>query len=352
MMVTCRKWWKARLLVTALIVCLIGAVWVNAMRWTRHDATVRPPQFVVFTFDGSKSLAMWKESREFAHVMQDHGVRIRFTYFMSGVYFVPTTMSTVYAPPRGRAGESSIGFGGTAEDIEARVQQVRLAQSEGHEMASHGNGHFNGQGWTVIEWTSELDQFARFVSAPEMHNDVKPRMEGFRAPLMAGSPMLRDALRREGYRYDASGVRRFNSWPGKEQGLWRFGLALRMIPSRRKMVMCMDYSFFETESGAKEDTAHASQFEQEMLDTYRAYFKETYAGNRAPMQFLQHFELFNDGAYWRALRRFAAEVCGLPEVRCATYRELADYLDQQTPETLRAFQYGKFPRGTAQAPWE
>ena len=33
------------------------------------------------------------------------------------------------------------------------------------------------------------------------------------------------------------------------------------------------------------------------------------------------------GAYNRALRRFLLATCGLPDVRCVSYRELVDWLD-------------------------
>ena len=36
----------------------------------------------------------------------------------------------------------------------------------------------------------------------------------------------------------------------------------------------------------------------------------------------------NGGAYWRALERFAGEVCVRPEVACISYR---DYLERTRP---------------------
>ena len=40
-----------------------------------------------------------------------------------------------------------------------------------------------------------------------------------------------------------------------------------------------------------------------------------------------HFETWNHRAYNRALTRFLLETCGLPDVRCVSYRELVDWLD-------------------------
>jgi hypothetical protein len=55
------------------------------------------------------------------------------------------------------------------------------------------------------------------------------------------------------------------------------------------------------------------------------------------------------GAYNEALKSFARAVCGLPEVRCVTYAKLADFMDQQTAETLAAYRRGDFAHVTTPA---
>ena len=81
-----------------------------------------------------------------------------------------------------------------------------------------------------------------------------------------------------------------------------------------------------------------------MLDTYLDYFRANYTGNRAPLHIGHHFNDYQRGAYREALKSFAAAVCGLPEVRCISYKALADILDKESPETLAAFQKGDFER--------
>ena len=44
------------------------------------------------------------------------------------------------------------------------------------------------------------------------------------------------------------------------------------------------------------------------------------------MQIGFHFTLMNDGAYWRALERFAGEVCVKADVDCISH---ADYVARQ-----------------------
>ena len=86
-----------------------------------------------------------------------------------------------------------------------------------------------------------------------------------------------------------------------------------------------------------------------MLQTYLDYFRSNYTGNRAPLNIGHHFFDYQDGAYKDALKSFARTVCGLPEVRCVSYAELADYMDQQNPATLEAYRKGDFPHATTPA---
>jgi hypothetical protein len=81
-----------------------------------------------------------------------------------------------------------------------------------------------------------------------------------------------------------------------------------------------------------------------MLATYLDYFHTNYTGNRAPLHIGHHFTAYQGGVYNEALKDFARRVCGLPEVKCATYGELADFMDKQKPEALTAYQAGDFPR--------
>ena len=84
-----------------------------------------------------------------------------------------------------------------------------------------------------------------------------------------------------------------------------------------------------------------------MLDTYLDYFKANYTGNRAPMHIGHHFTDYQSGAYRDALKTFARTVCGLPEVRCVTYKTLADFMDGlDMPDACRPYRAGDFPRAS------
>jgi hypothetical protein len=48
-----------------------------------------------------------------------------------------------------------------------------------------------------------------------------------------------------------------------------------------------------------------------------------------PLSIGHHFSLWNKGIYWTALQRFVLDVCTLPEVKCITHGQMAEWLNQQ-----------------------
>src|SRR6185437_13068087 len=169
------------------------------------------------------------------------------------------------------------------------------------------------------------------------------KVVGFRAPYLATGAGLYAALRHDGFRYDTSGISYPDQWAQKRDGLWRFNLVTLRIHGLGRSVLSMDYNFLVGQSHGHNDPRRAAIFKEQMLATYLDYFRTNYMGNRAPLNIGHHFEALQGGVYNEALKDFARRVCGLPEVRCATYSELADFMDAQTPETIAAWQKGDFP---------
>jgi hypothetical protein len=65
-------------------------------------------------------------------------------------------------------------------------------------------------------------------------------------------------------------------------------------------------------------------------ETYRTFWNavvSSYGGNRAPLSLGDHFETWESWAYDHALARFLFRACRLPDVRCASDRELVAWLD-------------------------
>lgn len=312
-----------------------------------------PPQFVMLAFDGSRSLDAWKRSRNFAKEMEKKGVNVRFTYFVSGVYFVSKDKRKLYNAPGGKGkGRSDIGWGGKAEDIGLRLEQVNLVYQEGHEIASHAVGHFNGSKWSEQDWGEEFEYFDKFLFEAHKINGLpgslvfdRDAIEGFRAPLLARSPGLYKVLAKDNFRYDTSKVASSNYWPRQENGIWNFPLA-SLTNSRGKNVLSMDYNFYYLHSRAKPNPRNAKRYEEDTYKTYMRYFQKNYNGNRAPIHIGHHFSAWNNGAYWNAMFRLAESVCGLPEVRCVTYSELADFMDLLSEEQINTYQQGNFPKSS------
>lgn len=336
---------------------LVAALFIASTVVTAAQAEVaRPPQFVVMSFDNCTEIERWRELAEFAVELNKNGERVRFTFFVSGANLIADANRMIYQGPRQRRGYSAINFGGAADDVRQRIEFMNALHRDGHEIASHAVGHFNGASWLTAEWSQEFGAFSDAVDKVTTHNGLPDtakfafasgRVVGFRAPYLAASPGLYPVLKAAGFRYDASRISPAAAWPDQIDGLWRFNLAPLKINSSGKGVLSMDYNFFVAQSGARADPRHQDLYREQMLNTYLDYFKANYAGSRAPLHIGHHFTFYQGGVYNEALKTFARTVCGLPEVRCTTYERLADMMDRLPPETLAAYRKGEFARAEA-----
>lgn len=294
------------------------------------SATPRPPQYVVISFDGANDIPQWERSRKLA---RETGAR--FTYFLSCVYLLSPENRDLYRGPKARPGRSNVGFAASREDVAGRLRQIWAARLEGHEIASHGCGHFDGKDWSAADWRSEFDAFSGILRDAWTINGIPfeptawrqfaaSEVVGFRAPYLSSSDALDRALADGGFRYDASRVSRGPAEAGEKGGVVRFSLPLIPEGPEARPVIAMDYNLFVRHSGGLERPSEAAAFEERALNAFSAAFEEQYQGDRIPLQIGFHFTLMNDAAYWRALERFARETCRLAEVRCVTYRELAE----------------------------
>lgn len=318
----------------------------------------RPPQFILLAYDGSYSLTAWEAIRGLAKKQQEEGKDTHFTFFASGVYFLQSSSKNLYHGPNHNPGRSDIGFGGSSTEIGSRIDEMNQAYSEGHEIGSHANGHFDGSKWSAADWTSEFDQFEKLIFDVFNINNINPArsvangwlfkksdIKGFRAPLLGTSPGMFQSLKDKDFSYDTSRVASTDYWPEKlATGLWNFPLASLKIAGTNKNTLSMDYNFYVAQSGAKADEANKVLYAQQMYDTYMTWFQKNYNGGRAPMNIGHHFSSWNGGAYFSAFSRFASKVCGLPEVRCVTYGEYIKWLDSQGPAKLASYKKGQFEK--------
>ena len=333
-----------------------------AVRHRRHPRPRRPPQFVVVSFDGSGGVRLWPYWRWIARRAHAH-----FTFFVSGVYLLDEARRSLYRPPRHSPGASDIGFAQPEGDISAptvvrgMLQQMTLAYAQGHEIGTHFNGHFcapyrgNVGEWTAADWRRELNQFDRLLFHVSDYNRIRPRVRlpfgpgevvGDRTPCLQGNlPVLYRVLARRGFRYDASRVGVLGDWPRREQGIWSVPLVEVPLVGHTFKVISMDYNLYANQTSAREAPLSAARgIEQETYATLWRAFRTSYYGNRAPLAWGNHFETWNHWAYDHALARFLVRACRWREVRCVSYRELADWLDAQPPRLLERFRAGRFPR--------
>ena len=315
----------------------------------KAEVLERPPQFVLISFDGSYADQFWKESFHLADQ-----TTARFSYFVSGVYFIQHKDHNAYQGPGHRLGSSDIGFGDdNLPDIQTRTENVWQALQRNFDIGSHANGHFDGGKWTEAEWFSEFTQFHRLVEkvfsfypsinesfSQNWESELHQKLKGFRAPLLAENAATERVLKKFNYLYDSSKVL-LHQWPYQmSDGIWNLGLSQIDLSGSGRHTIAMDYNIlygqcaghFNPQKGgecAQLNDSLLAQFEEQTYQSYIAAFLKSYYANRAPLSIGHHFSLFNRGIYWHALQRFVYAVCTQPEVKCITHSDMIGWLENQ-----------------------
>ncbi|MEV0491307.1 hypothetical protein [Streptomyces atratus] len=320
----------------------------------------KPPQFVVFSWDGvgGDSQKLFSHFREVGKKYHAN-----MTYFLSSVYMLPEEKRELYDPPKHNAGSSDIGFNDIG-GIRDTIAQIRGAWQDGDEIGTHFNGHFCGPDggvgtWSVAEWKREISQAKSFVkkwrtNVPDLVDekplpfDYDTELVGGRTPCLEGRKNMVAAARSMGFRYDSSGVNN-QVWPKKKDGVWDLSMQLVPVPGREFETLSMDYNFMFNQSGTtmQGDPDQYEHWGDQMRDGLIQAFDRAYEGNRAPLIIGNHFESWNGGAYMRAVEETIETVCTKEGVRCVSFRQLADWLDAQDPATLaelRTLDVGQAPK--------
>lgn len=298
------------------------------------------PQFVLISFDGSRAIDIWKMLAEFKDEMKAQGIHLNYTHFINAAYFLTEDNRNIYQPPGEPQGFTNIGVSEDLDHVRQRILEVNKAVADGDEIAVHTVGHLSGRYWSMDDWLKELGQFNNIMyGLPQLYsNDNMPALNlkpsdvvGFRAPYLDHDKSLYVALHslKPEFRYDSSEVGT-NDWPTRdEKGLWH--IPLGTMERNGRSVLAMDYNWYVQDSYTKDvikkGTDEWQKVYDETLAGLRRYFEENYKNGRVPVLVGYHFQTWNDGVYWEVLKTFARETCGKPEVRCGTFKELADYLD-------------------------
>ncbi|SOE17737.1 hypothetical protein SAMN05877838_2640 [Hoeflea halophila] len=299
------------------------------------QAEFRPEQLVLISFDGAHDNRLWERSLK----MADRS-GARFTYFLSCTFLMSKAQREAYKAPGYSAGRSNVGFAQDKAEALTRLEHIWSAYQAGHEIGSHGCGHFDGKDWSKSDWLYEFDQFNAALTGAWEKNDAETpsgwqqfatsAIKGFRAPYLATGDGLFAALESRGFAYDASTVSKGPVWPDFSRPTAHFALPLIPEGPKQRAIIAMDYNLFVRHSAAIETPSKSEEFEHRALEAFRAAFEAEYSGKRRPLQLGFHFVEMNGGAYWNALERFVEETCGRAEVACVTYQEAVTRLKAKT----------------------
>ncbi|MFF4606824.1 hypothetical protein ACFY12_29350 [Streptomyces sp. NPDC001339] len=315
----------------------------------RLEPGQKPPQFVVFSWDGAGEVGNGLFPR-FRKVASDHNASM--TFFLSGLYLLPESKKRLYRPPNNPVGNSAIGYL-TDPHIRETLKNLRAAWLEGHEIGTHFNGHFcDGKGsvehWTPAQWDSEIDQAMDFVTKWRTNTgftDLEPlpfdyskELVGGRTPCLKGQDNLLPTAKKRGWRYDASSPGGLQVWPDKKQGLWNFPLQGVPFPGLPTDVLSMDFNMMynQSKNSTKGPPANYPRWRKQATEAYIAGFKRAYETNRAPLFIGNHFEQWNGGIYMDAIEETIKHIADSKhkDVRMVSFRQLCDWLDAQDPQVL------------------
>ncbi|NNG35329.1 polysaccharide deacetylase [Nakamurella aerolata] len=316
----------------------------------------KPPQFIIFSFDGAGSHDKWEAFSKAAKPTDS-----RFVGFLTGIYLLETANKDAYTGPGHAKGKASIGFGGSRDEVVLEVEDLNKAYAAGHEIGTHFNGHFcsdnppGGDDWSTADWESELGQFFTFMKDWKKINGVgadapdlkvpTDAIKGGRTPCLEGDlKKLTPALKKFGMTYDTSKQQAPGMvWPTKVDGIWEFYMQDVYSPGFAKqgknpMVTAMDYNFWIKFNQGKEQPETAPELRKIVRGTYDYMYEQAFNGNRAPMLVANHFNNWNGDSFNAPALSFMKETCGKKDTICTTYQDVIAWMELQDPKVLADLQ--------------
>ncbi|OGS20611.1 MAG: hypothetical protein A2252_01020 [Elusimicrobia bacterium RIFOXYA2_FULL_39_19] len=253
--------------------------------------------YVVVSFDGCKELDKWQDIISFSKTND-----IKFTFFISAVYFIPQADKTIYFNPVNpiQEGVSNIGFGGTDQSVSQRKAYVLEAEALGSEIGSHLCGHFDAKTWDKEDWRIEFDEFAEicsFLTVP---------VKSVRFPYLAMNKYVYPVMGLHGFTsivsVDEDEFDKYNRVTINNEGENYSFLEFPMgsVQEGKSRVLMMDYNFFVHD---KNNGVNPQDIEQKTIDTYLKEAASAFAHNR-PLLISHHFSVNDfDNAYWNAMKK-------------------------------------------------
>lgn len=308
----------------------------------------KPPQFILFSFDGVGVGPNWDLFLETAKESNS-----RFTALMTGLYFLTDKARKKYTGPGHNPGESAIAFGGTKDEVKEEIAYLNRTWYDGHEMGTHFVGHFcagskyPGTKWTTADWNEELDQFFSLMTNWRKNTGIKDgedlafgpdAVKGGRTQCLEGTPKaLFPALLEHNMTWDSSFAAREPGiyWPTKDRGIWEFAVPYVYSPALKKRQTALDYNFWYSYNGAQNRPKDAPKIRRIVAKTYEYMYERAFEGNRAPLVIANHFNDWSGNAFNPATADFMRETCTKPETICATYQDVIAWMEMQDPAVLQ-----------------
>ncbi|MFT4088648.1 MAG: polysaccharide deacetylase, partial [Gordonia sp. (in: high G+C Gram-positive bacteria)] len=166
-------------------------------------------------------------------------------------------------------------------------------------------------------------------------------VKGGRTQCLEGSPAaLFPALRSFDMTWDSSMAADHPGifWPAKKQSIWEFAIPYVYSPGLRRRQTALDYNFWYSFNGAKNQPRTAPKLRRIVRQTYEYMYDRAFHGNRAPIVVANHFNEWNGNSFNPATADFMRETCSRPETRCVTHQDLVAWLELQDPKVLADLQ--------------
>ena len=324
----------------SIVVMLMFSISSVAHADTAPEAEqAKPPQFIVVSFDATpkrdkiEDWPLYTLAKELLDGQPDGftGHRPTFTIFYNTAVLQlhpkwrPWRRSIwakddawkALLPPHRKFKANAINHGVNPNAIKRSVEHLKVIHSLGIELANHGVTHAHGGKWTEKRWTEELDEFARVERMFGLPTSI-----GFRAPFLEASrhtgrarpkdPLFR-ALAKRGFIHDASKVYGTKlQWPHRVDGtgVWVISVPATYHPITKRWSL-----FF---------ASYKSYSRPAYYEALMRMFQQRYLTNRAP------FSIGGHGEHMGSIKRFLKVVCYLPDVRCASHQQLAEFMEKNT----------------------
>lgn len=220
------------------------------------------------------------------------------------------------------------------EQIHGKAENVRRLHQLGVEIGSHTVRHEHGEDWTRERWEFEFADHARILTLMGL-----PQPVGFRAPFLGRNDAMYETLAARGFGYDASEPSNSLHWPHRRPGsnVWMFGIPSVPFEGRDRPLLFFDLNMearlrrAAIAAGMEGEAAIVRWMDARYYALGYAAFRQRYRTSRAP------FLISGHGAFFREPTiLLMRHICRMPDVRCATFREAAEYM-QTHPEMEDAF---------------